>query len=187
MYHTILKKNNVIYPENFEQKIEFTRVRQLVADRCLSTLGREKVEEMHFSVSHEEIVASLSRTEEFVRILQEEDSFPADHFYDMRPILRHIRVEGSWIDLSALFELRRSLQTINGIVAFLHRDEEKDAKYPCLLALTGNVATYPEITKKTDTILDGFGMERRCDRQQRGGGKERQAHRRISPLSRGAD
>ncbi len=158
MYHTILKNNNVIYPDNFEQKIEFTRVRQLVADQCLSTLGREKVEEMHFSVSHEEIVASLSRTEEFVRILQEEDSFPADHFYDMRPVLRHIRVEGSWVDQGALLELRRSLQTINGIVAFLHRDEEKGAKYPYLLALTGNVTTYPEITKKIDTILDGFGQ-----------------------------
>lgn len=158
MYHTILKDNNVIYPDNFEQKIEFTRVRQLVADRCLSTLGREKVEEMHFSVSHEEIVTSLSRTEEFVRILQEEDSFPADHFYDMRSVLRHIRVEGSWIDLSALFELRRSLQTINGIVSFLQRDEEKGPKYPYLLALTGNVTTYPEITKKIDTLLDGFGQ-----------------------------
>jgi len=42
-------------------------------------------------------------------------------------------------------------------VAFLHRDEEKTPKYPHLLALTGNVATYPEITKKIDGILDGFG------------------------------
>ncbi|MBK5196411.1 MAG: endonuclease MutS2, partial [Proteiniphilum sp.] len=158
MYHTIFKNNNVIYPENFEQKIEFTRVRQLIADRCLSPLGKEKVEEMQFSVSFDEIESLLSQTEEFVRIIGEEDSFPADHFYDMRPVLRRIRVEGSWVDPGALFELRRSLQTINGIVAFLHRDEEKTPKYPHLLALTGNVATYPEITKKIDTIIDGFGQ-----------------------------
>ena len=148
----------MIYPENFEQKIEFTRVRQLIADRCLSPLGKEKVEEMQFSLSFAEIESLLSQTEEFVRIIGEEDSFPADHFYDMRPVLRRIRVEGSWVDPGALFELRRSLQTINGIVAFLHRDEEKTPKYPHLLALTGNVATYPEITKKIDTILDGFGQ-----------------------------
>ncbi len=97
----------MIYPDNFEQKIEFKRVRQLIADRCLSSLGREKVEEMQFSVSYEEIVILLSQTEEFVRIIEEEDSFPADHFYDMRPVLRRIRVEGSWVDVSALFELRR--------------------------------------------------------------------------------
>jgi DNA mismatch repair protein MutS2 len=156
--HTIFKFNNVIYPENFEQKIEFNRVRQLIADRCLSPLGKEKVEAMQFSVSYDEIEALLSQTEEFVHIIEEEDSFPADHFYDMRPVLRRIRVDGSWVDTAALFELRRSLQTINGIVAFLHRDEDKTPKYPHLLALTGNVTTYPEITKKIDTILDGFGQ-----------------------------
>ncbi|HBG57886.1 MAG TPA: hypothetical protein DDX07_07725, partial [Porphyromonadaceae bacterium] len=54
--------------------------------------------------------------------------------------------------------LRRSLQTINGIVAFLRRDEEKTPRYPHLLALTGHVVVFPEITKKIDSLLDGFGQ-----------------------------
>jgi len=157
MFNATFKFNDVIYPDNFEQKIEFNKVRQLISDRCLSTLGKEKVEEMHFSASFDEISPQLLQTEEFIRIREEEDAFPVDHFYDLRPVLRRIRVAGSWIDQSALFELHRSLQTINGIVAFLRRDGEKTPKYPYLLALTGNVATYPEITKKIDTILDGFG------------------------------
>ncbi|MDD3956465.1 MAG: endonuclease MutS2 [Proteiniphilum sp.] len=148
----------MIYPDNFEQKIEFNKVRQLISDRCLSTLGREKVEEMQFSDSFDEIRTLLFQTEEFVRIREEEDAFPVDHFYDLRPVLRRVRIAGSWIDLSALFELRRSLQTINGIVAFLRRDEEKTSRYPYLLALTGNVVTFPEITRKIDSMLDGFGQ-----------------------------
>lgn len=147
----------MIYPYNFEQKIEFTRVRQLIADRCLSPLGREKAEEMCFSASFAEIDALLAQTEEYVRILVEEDAFPAGNFYDMRPVLHRIRLEGSWIDQSALFELRRSLQTINGIIAFLRRDLE-NPRYPRLMELTGDIATYPEITRKIDTILDGFGQ-----------------------------
>ena len=148
----------MIYPDNFEQKIEFQKVRQLLSERCLSPLGREKVEEMGFLTSYDEIEPLLFHTEEFVRIREEEDSFPADHFYDMRPVLRRIRIEGAWIDQNALFELRRSLQTINGIVAFLRRDEEKTPKYPYLLALAGEVLTFPEITKRIDGILDGFGQ-----------------------------
>ncbi len=148
----------MIYPDNFEQKIEFQKVRQLLSERCLSPLGREKVEEMGFLTSYDEIEPLLFHTEEFVRIREEEDSFPADHFYDMRPILKRIRIEGSWIDQNALFELRRSLQTINGIVAFLRRDEEKTPKYPYLLTLAGEVLTFPEITKRIDGILDGFGQ-----------------------------
>lgn len=150
----------MIYPDNFEHKIEFNKVRQLISDRCLSTLGREKVEEMHFSDSFDEISTLLCQTEEFVSIREEEDSFPLDNFYDLRPVLRRVRIAGSWIDQSALFELRRSLQTINGIVLFLRRDDEKTQRYPHLLALTGNVVTFPEITRKIDTMLDGFGQMR---------------------------
>jgi len=149
----------VIYPENFEQKIEFQKVRQLLAERCLSPLGREKVEEMQFLTSREAIESLLAQTEEFARIREEEDSFPDDHFYDLRPVLKRIRVEGTWIDQGALFELRRSLQTINGIVDFLQRDEEHP-KYPNLLAMANHVATFPEIAKRMDGILDNFGQVR---------------------------
>lgn len=150
--------STVIYPDNFEQKIEFFKIRQLVSDHCLSSLGKEKTNEMHFSHTFEEVDVWLSQTHEFVRILQEEDAFPSDYFYDVRPVLKRVRVEGSWMEQTALFELRRSLQTINAIVAFLRRNEEETSDYPHLLALTENVVVYPEITKRIDAILDGFGQ-----------------------------
>lgn len=148
----------MIYPINFEQKIDFQKIRQLISDKCLSPLGKEKVDEMKFSDSFSEIQSLLSQTEEFVRIKKEEDRFPIDNFFDMRPVLKRVKVSGSWIELNALFELRRSLQTINSIVAFLENDNEKESKYPHLIELAGNVVVYPEITKKIDQILDGFGQ-----------------------------
>jgi DNA mismatch repair protein MutS2 len=148
----------MIYPDNFEQKIEFFKIRQLVSDHCLSSLGKDKTAEMQFSQTFEEVDVWLSQVDEFVHILQEEDNFPSDHFYDVRPMLKHIRIEGSWIDLTALFELRRSLQTIHNIVAFLLRDDEKEPKYPHLFALAENVIIYPDITKRVDSILDSFGQ-----------------------------
>ena len=63
----------VIYPDNFEHKIEFLRIRELVAASCLSTLGKEKVDEMQFSTSFNEIALNLNRVDEFVHIQQEED------------------------------------------------------------------------------------------------------------------
>ncbi|MDR0333285.1 MAG: endonuclease MutS2 [Dysgonamonadaceae bacterium] len=148
----------MIYPDNFEQKIEFFKIRQLVSDHCLSSLGRDKTAEMQFSQTFEEVDVWLSQVDEFAHILQEEDNFPSDHFYDVRPMLKHIRVEGSWIGLTVLFELRRSLQTIHNIIAFLLRDDEKEPKYPHLFDLAENVIIYPEITKRIDAILDSFGQ-----------------------------
>lgn len=148
------------YPENFEQKIEFHKIRQYIIDQCLSTLGKERSESMSFSSSFDEIRRWLKQTEEFVRILQEEDAFPSDNFFDVRPMLKRIRIEGSWIEQQTLFELRRSLQTIHAIVAFLRRDDEKVPRYSELRALTENVVIYPDIIKKIDGILDTFGQIR---------------------------
>ena len=150
----------MIYPDSFEQKIDFQKVRQLIADRCLSTLGKEKVDEMQFSSSFNDIQILLSQTEEFVRIKEEEDNFPLDNFFDLRPVLGRIKAAGSWIDLVALSELRRSLLTINSIVGFLSRDDDKEVRYPQLMLLAENVITFPEITKKIDQILDNFGQIR---------------------------
>ena len=150
----------MVYPENFEQKIEFFKIRQLLEQHCLSSLGKEKVEEMQFSAAFEEIDVQLSQTDEFVHILQEEDTFPSDNFYDVRPVLKRIRVAGSWIEQNALSELNKSLQTINSIVKFLSNDEEKSERYPHLMSLTENVFVSPEISKRIERIIDEFGQIR---------------------------
>lgn len=147
----------MIYPENFEQKIGFDKIRQILSDKCLSPLGVEKVTEMEFSSNHAEIEDKLSQTEEFIRILQEEDKFPTNYFFDVRPSLKNIHIEGTWLDESALFDLRRSLQTISEIVSFLRKEEEENTPYPHLQELAGEVLTFPQFITKIDAILDKYG------------------------------
>ncbi len=147
----------MIYPNNFEIKIGFDKVRQLVSNKCLSPLGEERVEDMDFSADFSFITESLAQTEEFVRILQEEDDFPNNHFIDVRPALRNIHIEGTWIDESALFDLRRSLQTIRDIVSFLRKEEEENTPYPHLQILAGEVSVFPQLISKIDSILDKYG------------------------------
>ncbi|MDD4727224.1 MAG: endonuclease MutS2 [Dysgonamonadaceae bacterium] len=147
----------MVYPENFEYKIEFYKIRELVAANCLSTLGREKVDKMQFTTNFNEIELSLNRVDEFVHILEEEDNFPSDYFYDVRSMLKRIRVVGTWIDTSTMFELKRSLQTINTIVSFLNKSDESEPLYPHLLSLVEHVVVYPEVTNRIDAIVDNFG------------------------------
>ena len=61
----------MIYPQNFEQKIGFDQIRHLLKDKCLSTLGQERVDEMAFSETYEEINRRLEEITEFVRKLAE--------------------------------------------------------------------------------------------------------------------
>ncbi len=147
----------MIYPENFEFKIGFDKIRQLLVAKCLSNLGEERVGSMAFSSNNTFITESLSQTEEFIRIIQEEDSFPTNYFLDVRQSLAGIKVEGTWIDESDLFDLRRSLQTIKEIVSFLKKEEEENTPYPYLYKLAGEVTIFPQLISNIDSILDKFG------------------------------
>jgi DNA mismatch repair protein MutS2 len=146
------------YPDNFEQKAGFDTIRQLVSGKCLSTLGRECVEGVTFSADIAVIREKLEQTDEFVRIVREEDSFPTGYFIDVRPSLSRIRPEGTFLDEKELFDLKRSLQTICDITRFFNRpDENGEIRYPALTALSGNIPVFPSIISKTDELLDKYG------------------------------
>ena len=151
----------MIYPQNFEQKIGFDQIRQLLKEKCLSTLGEERVIDMAFSDHFGEVEERLDQVTEFVRILQEEDNFPAQYFFDVRPSLKRIRVEGMYLDEQELFDLRRSLETIRDIVRFLQKsddDEEEGASpYPCLKRLAGDITVFPQLIAKINGILSPYG------------------------------
>lgn len=152
----------MIYPQNFEQKIGFDQIRQLVKGKCLSTLGMERVDEMAFSDDYREIDRRLEQVMEFISILQGEDDFPSQYFFDMRPSLKRIRVEGLYMDESELFDLRRSLETIRDVVRFLRQtddeeDEEAHSPYPALYELAGEVMVFPMLIARINDILDKFG------------------------------
>ena len=155
----------MIYPQNFEQKIGFDQIRQLLKIKCLSTLGEERVDQMDFSDDYNETNRRLEQVTEFVRITQEEDDFPNQYFFDVRPSLKRIRVEGMYMDEQELFDLRRSLETIRDIVRFLQQtDDEEDtdndethSPYPALHELAGDIMVFPQLITRINNILDKFG------------------------------
>ena len=153
----------MIYPQNFEQKIGFDQIRQLLKGKCLSTLGEERTEEMAFSDDYNEINRRLEQVTEFIRIIQEEDEFPDQYFFDVRPSLKRIRVKGMYMDEQELFDLLRSLETIRDIVRFLQQTDEddetsgKNSPYPALHELAGDIMVFPQLITRINNILDKFG------------------------------
>ena len=147
----------MIYPQNFEQKIGFDQIKSLIKEKCLSALGIDYTDKMKFSTDYETIRKQLNQTWEFVHIIENADDFPANFFFDVRPALRRIRIEGTFLEEAELFDLRRSLETIQGIIRFLHPDEEEEIKYPYLYELSKEISAFPQLIKQIDSILDKFG------------------------------
>jgi DNA mismatch repair protein MutS2 len=153
----------VIYPNNFEQKIGFDEIRELLKARCLSTLGKEKVDEMAFSNDAGVVNEWLSQVREFRRLQEEKDDFPMQYFFDVRESIKRIRLENTHLEENEVWDLRRSLQTIADIVKYLRKEsgdgsqETVDYPYPALQRLTEGVTTFPAMIRRIDSILDKFG------------------------------
>ena len=152
----------MIYPNNFEQKIGFEEIRRMLCNSCLSSLGTERVEQMHFLTHHPLLKELHEQTREFIRILDGEEDFPAQDFYDVRPAIKRIRIEGTYLDENELFDLKRSLSTIIAIIRFFKKEEETEEtndshSYPALYRLSKEVSIFPQIVKRIDQILDKYG------------------------------
>ena len=152
----------MIYPNNYEHKIGFDEIRQLLKGRCLSTLGKEKVDELAFTDDYDVIGEQLEQVREFRRLRQEADDFPMSFFFDVRSAVSRIRLENTHLEEEEVWDMRRSLETISNIVKYLRRgvaldDDGAQPTYPALYRLTEGVVTFPAMIRRIDSILDKYG------------------------------
>ena len=154
---------SVIYPNNFEQKIGFNEIRGLLKERCLSTLGKEKVDKIAFSSDADVVNEWQEQIREFRRLQDEHDDFPMQYFFDVRESIKRIRLENTHLEEDEVWDLRRSLETIANIVKYLERGAEETVNgelnypYPALHRMTEGVTTFPAMIRRIDSILDKFG------------------------------
>ena len=152
----------MIYPNNYEFKIGFDTIRHLLKEHCVSTLGKEKVDELSFSDDATVVNEQMAQIREFRRLMQATEKPEMNYFFDVRESVARIRMENTHLEEDELFDLRRSLETIGKIVDFLNRGEKLEAigesyPYPALHRLAEDVQTFPAIIRRIDSILDKFG------------------------------
>lgn len=144
----------MIYPDTFEQKVGFDKVRELTLTRCLCALGEQRVKDVKFNSDPSVVFEWIEQTHEMKTICLMEDGFPTDGFVDITPALRKLQVEGQWIDENELQQLRRSLETIKQLLAFVKRVSDK---YPTIAKLATGINYYPYVIERIDSILDKYG------------------------------
>lgn len=145
-------------PQKLEQKIGFDRIRASISNNCSTEFGRNRVENESFSTSAEEIGTRQDLTDEMRLILMFETSFPDAGFVDCIPFLLPLQSEYSHIDLLSLGKLRESLDTLRKILNFFNGC--KEGQYPHLRKMTAPVASFPEVSRRIEVILDKYGEVR---------------------------
>ena len=144
-----------IYPENFENKIGFDKIRELLSSRCLSEMGKEHTVACSFSSDAELIEKQLDETVEFQKILRDEFNFPTGYFIDMRSVLRKSKIQGTFLEVFELFDLKRSLETLRAISNFFKEKEQE--LFPRLYLVVRSIQIFPFLHDRIDQILTKIG------------------------------
>lgn len=146
----------MIYPESFEEKIGFDRIREMLSEGCLCNLGRREVAGMRFLTDVERIRLELQQTHEFKQLLTFEENFPVDNYFDLTPVLQKIRIEGRFLEVEELFQMKKSLGALKAVVQFF-KSEERQHKYPVLVSLIREIPLFPFIYQRIDKIITANG------------------------------
>jgi DNA mismatch repair protein MutS2 len=125
----------MFYPNSIEQKLGFDRIRALLSDLCISTLGRNFVEKMRFSDHYDLVVKMVQQTAEMKNILAFDNPFPSQNYFDVTSHLDRLAVEGAFLTEEEYFELMLSVKTIQDCIAYFQKKEAD--QYPQLLELCG--------------------------------------------------
>ena len=148
----------MIYPQNIEQKIDFQIIRDGLKGCCISSLGKERVDAMHWRTHFPTVQELLSSVREMMGVLTDPSlDFPHGEIYDLREALSRIRIEGLFMDEAELFALRKMLDYAAQLKRFFATLDK--IKYP-LLTVDNAVNTQLTIINSIDRILDRYGKMR---------------------------
>jgi DNA mismatch repair protein MutS2 len=153
----------MIYPDSFEQKTGFDRVRIFVQNRCVTQSAKEKAGLAGFSGDIKKITGLLSQTAEMKTICMMDDSFPDSGYVDTVRFLTKIKTTGDYLEPLELLSLRTALVTVNRISLYFNK---KGNVYPALKALVSSATCGNEgekyfmqaVVEEIDRIIDSHGQ-----------------------------
>lgn len=145
--------------ESFEKKIGFDSIKNNIKQLCISEMGKEHIDNISMSTEFEKLQKLLEETHQFQQVLLFDDPFPAQDFYDLRQDLAKIRLEGTFLEVDELANMRAMLQAIIGVVVYFRVKHEED-KYPRLWQLCEDIVMEKDLLESINRILDPKGQLR---------------------------
>ena len=166
----------MIYPGNYEHKVSFDEIRELLKSHCQSNMGRERIDQMTFLTRADDVNRQQRHTQEFIRLMESEEEVPQMDFFDLREAIHRIRIGGCYLEEAQMWDLKRSLDTLHAFIHIIRRGERKEgigdhekqrqqelagryegSEYPELAVLSDGVFTFHNVTRRIEQILDKYG------------------------------
>lgn len=147
----------MLYPQNFEQKIGFQQLREILESYCLSPLGLYFVRRMGFLDRYDLVQKLLLQADEYLRLMHSGNDFPVQYYFDVNLHLQRASIQNTFLEPSAFYEIKMSLKTIRASLSYF-ADPEVETLYPNLKALGANVLVERALIAAIEKVVDDNGQ-----------------------------
>ncbi|MFI3322639.1 MAG: Smr/MutS family protein [Rikenellaceae bacterium] len=142
----------MIFPNDFESRLGFERIRQMIHDNCSTELAKTIAKEQKFSTDFTRVQRSLLQTWQMVEALTKYEDFPASGYVDTNHFIRKIGIEGMFLEPTELLSLRRAMELSDELRRFFDDKEELDR----LKVLGEKIGSFKLEMRTINQIIDEF-------------------------------
>jgi len=146
-----------VYPAHTADALEFTKVRNLLHDKCRTDEARARVDAMRFMSRLDLIEKALKQTAEFRNTLGGGDYFPGSFTRNLQQELRLITITGAVLTGDSFVGISTLAKTIQSILLWFKGHSQL---YPNLEALMDGVEFEPQIVAIISKVIDETGSVR---------------------------
>jgi len=147
----------------------------MVRGATLCPLGARLVDEMTFLTDRTALTHQLALLDEMKRLIEQASKpLPTDCFFDLTAPLKRLRLVGTFLETDELYDLMRSLRTIQSLATYLNPREGEEVRtadvttggaaaasfaerFPLLRNLAADVITFPDLIRRIDQTLTPTG------------------------------
>lgn len=148
------QKNMVDFlPEDFYEKIEFNKVRDILISLCKGEEGKHYYRKLDFFNNVNQVRKALAESKIFHSSFEHEVTIPYREYYDISRDVFLLSKENYMLDVEAIFRVNNSIRLGHEIIKFF----EKHKDYSRLNELAANTLFDPALVSVVEKVLDEEG------------------------------
>jgi DNA mismatch repair protein MutS2 len=144
----------MLYPANIEEKIGFIKIKEKLTKKCEGEYGKAFINKIKFSSEFETISTLTNQVDEFLKIIQSQESFPGGNYFNIDKYLLKASKFDAYLLCEEFHELKLTLNNVSDILKFFKKRNEE---YHQLSLLIVGVYLNPDILHKINKVVDERG------------------------------
>ena len=144
------------FPESALVQLEYEKVKTLLALHCRTEYAKHKAEQLRLHTKKEFITLELQQSNEFKRLLQNNQHFPNEFTHNLSKELKLIGIPGAVLSGDQFLLIRRLADNTNNIFRWF--DNERRTAYSALSKVINDSYYEKVIIELIDEILDETGQ-----------------------------